>query len=462
MKRVDQKFVLVFFLILMLAMAFLPINAAADGKWWDVIPEEETPSMQYDSILYSEIAPKLREIELNSKRVKVNVLAQSSGGRNLFEATISDPKTSDAQDKYQSILNNMTKNPDKALEIIDKSADFKVPVVINGSTHGNEYTGTDAAMRLIEYLAYVDTEEVQDILENIILIVNVVQNPDGRVMGILPNSANVDLHLDFMTQSQPETKALITLIREWNPLVMLDLHNKLYSVPPTTTVPNTMLIEPSGPYHNPNYEYDLYIKWALFEAYSMEDELFANTSETAIIPFRDGPCGAILPLLYTAKYSIFHNTYGHTLETQYIDERGVDAHFWAIIGALKFVVENKKDMIKDKIQAFRRGTLDLPQQLIPSYILAEATCNQYNLLTIKDFPVAYIIPDQIVEYLLFNGVQVEKTIESFWLDNVSYPKDTHIVWMNQAIRTLANNFLENRSDVIVVQGTLEVKTISLK
>jgi hypothetical protein len=28
-----------------------------------VEPEEENPSNQYDSILYSEIAPKLREIE---------------------------------------------------------------------------------------------------------------------------------------------------------------------------------------------------------------------------------------------------------------------------------------------------------------------------------------------------------------------------------------------------------------
>jgi len=66
----------------------VPANVAAasasQGKWWDVVPEDETPAPLYDSILYSEIGPKLREIEKNSNRVKVDVIGQSAGGRNLF------------------------------------------------------------------------------------------------------------------------------------------------------------------------------------------------------------------------------------------------------------------------------------------------------------------------------------------------------------------------------------------
>ncbi|MBW2519988.1 MAG: hypothetical protein JRD88_06495 [Deltaproteobacteria bacterium] len=461
MKSANQRLILSFVLALITTFLFPPANAIANGKWWDVVPENEAPSYYYDSILYSEIAPKLREIEVNSNRVKVDVLAESAGGRNLLIATISDPETSDAQDMFQEILVNMTKDPEKALALIDSDSDFKVPVVINGGTHGSEYTGVDAAVRVMEYLAYDVSEEVQTILENVIVIINVVQNPDGRVSGTLQNSANVDLDLDFMSQSQPETKALVSLIKEWNPLVFLDLHNKLYSVTPTTYVPNTMVIEPSGPYHNPNYEYDLYIKWALFEAFSMEDELFANTSETAIIPFRNGPCTTTQPQLTTSKYSMFHHTYGHTLETQYLDERGVDAHFWAIKGALKYVVENKKDMIRDQIQAFRRGALDLPQQPIPEYILTESNCNQYNDLTVQNFPVAYIIPENIAKYLLFNGVEVERTNDSFQYDEDNYPKGTYIVWMDQPRRVLANNFLEYRTDVVVIQGAFDIKTIKL-
>ena len=54
-------------------------SSSGQGNWWDVEPEGENPSTSYDSILYSEIAPKLREIEVNSNRVKVEVIGQSAG-----------------------------------------------------------------------------------------------------------------------------------------------------------------------------------------------------------------------------------------------------------------------------------------------------------------------------------------------------------------------------------------------
>ena len=81
-------------LALLPAAAFAgPVAAPpAQGPWWDVTPEPEVPSPSYDSILYSEIAPKLREIETSSNRVRVEVIGQSAGGRNLFLVTISDAR----------------------------------------------------------------------------------------------------------------------------------------------------------------------------------------------------------------------------------------------------------------------------------------------------------------------------------------------------------------------------------
>ena len=131
-----NRFVLVAVLSLILMVAALTVSAAS-GPWWDVEPEEENPSPYYDSILYSEIAPKLREIEVNSNRVKVEVIGQSAGGRDLFLVTLSAPEAMGRLGQYQAIRNTMLKDPEKAQEMIDKFGDFKVPVFINGSIHGN-------------------------------------------------------------------------------------------------------------------------------------------------------------------------------------------------------------------------------------------------------------------------------------------------------------------------------------
>ena len=164
----------------------------------------------------------------------MDVIGQSAGGRNLFLVTLSDPQAMGRLGQYQAIRNTMLKDPEKAQEMIDKFGDFKVPVFINGSIHGGEYPGTDAAIRLIETLAYEDTPEVQNILKNVILLVNVVQNPDGRVMGTRRNANGFDINRDFIAQTQPETHATVKILTEWNPMITLDLHGFV----------NPMLIEP--------------------------------------------------------------------------------------------------------------------------------------------------------------------------------------------------------------------------
>jgi hypothetical protein len=436
-------------------------SSSSQGKYWDTIPEDENPSPNYDSILYSEIGPKLREIEKGSNRVKVDVIGQSAGGRNLFLVTLSAPEAMGRLGRYQAIRNTMLKDPEKAQEMIDKFGDFKVPVFVNGSIHGNEYPGVDAAIRLIETLAYEDTEEVKKILNNVILLVNVVQNPDGRVLGTRANSKGIDLNRDFITQTQPETRATVKLITEWNPMVFLDLHDDV----------NPMLIEPCSPPHNPNYEYDLYIQWALYQAYAMEAELIANTNETeAIIPFRDWDYADIgwswddWPPIYTPMYAMYHGSYGHTLETPHEDERGVEADYWAVWGALKYVAENREAMVRDQVEIFKRGFLDMPQSLIPEHILDETPYDQFNELTIKEFPAAYVIPAnegmqlsthqpaRLIDFLLFNDVQVEAASQSFSLDGIDYPKGTYIVWMDQPKRGLANALLEDGMDVSSIEG----------
>mgnify|MGYP001828738836 CR=1 FL=1 len=166
---------------------------------------------------------------------------------------------------------------------------------------------------------------MQAILENVILLVNVVQNPDGRVAGTRRNDNGFDINRDFIAQSQPETLATVKIMTEWNPMVTLDLHGFV----------RPMLIEPCTPPHNPTYEYDLYIKWALAQAEAMEAELLAQTGFPAEIPYRDDNLGwDDWPPSYVPMYAMYHGSYGHTLETPYRDGRGVDAQYAAVCVAI--------------------------------------------------------------------------------------------------------------------------------
>lgn len=118
--------------------------------------------------------------------------------------------------------------------------------------HGNEISSTDAAlMTAYHVLAAKDDARAQKILAGTILVIDPMQNPDGRARflnnflastGIAPagdrqaaehdepwpsgrvNHYLFDLNRDWFTLSQPETRGKVAAIREWNPVVVADLH----------------------------------------------------------------------------------------------------------------------------------------------------------------------------------------------------------------------------------------------
>ena len=259
----------------------------------------------------------------------------------------------------------------------------------------------------------------------------------------------------MLSQTQPEARAIVEILTEWHPLTTLDLHGFV----------NPMLIEPTTPPHNSNYEYDLYLKWALGTAFAMEDSLMDRLGLPALIPYRDFPSGwDDWGGQYVPMYSMYHGSYGHTLETPSRAELGVDAHEAAVWGALNYIVENKDEMLHDQVEMFRRGVLDIPQLPIPDELLDETQFDQYNELVVQEFPTAHVIPvdeplqssplqaQRLVDFLLFNDVEVEAASQAFTVDGTTYPAGTYVVWMDQAKRSLANTFLENGKNLSDVQG----------
>ncbi|TKD72175.1 M14 family zinc carboxypeptidase [Pseudalkalibacillus hwajinpoensis] len=439
-----------------------PMAGSAESNWknvnWNETLQEESGSPfnseNYNFVNYSEVDEKLKEIEKNSNRITVETPAQSSDGHDLYVVTVSDP---DAKGKYgyqKALRKKMFKNPEKAEKFIEKHPDFKVPVMINGSIHGTEFVGSDAVLQLIERFATADDAKTKELLENHILIFNVVANPDGRIGATRFNSNGLDLNRDFITQSQVETKHTVNLIKEWNPMVFLDLHGyvKAYG-----GKDHPGLIEPCTPPHNPNYEYDLYSKWAMDQAESMEGNIVdhrneydnTNTETSKVnyqtmtgtyIPQRDDEAGwDDYPPIFTPMYAMYHGAYGYTLEAPTNDWDGVKWHYDAVMGALEFSNDNKEAMIKDQIEVFKRGIqFDHPHH------------------TEGFFPKAYILPvdekdptatEKAVEHLMFNDIKVSAAKKAFTFDGKTYPEGTYIVDMSQAKAGLANTMLWDGEDI---------------
>ncbi|WP_409253007.1 M14 family zinc carboxypeptidase [Bacillus sp. SCS-153A] len=428
-------------------------NQGKDSTGISFSQEENTSgslfnSESYNFVKYSEIKSQLEKIEKESNRITLEVKGKSAAGHDMFVVTISDPSASGKYSHFQALRKQMFKNPGKAQDWIDKNPDFKVPVMINASIHGTEYVGTDAALQLIERMAFKNDSETKSILENNIIIVNVVANPDGRFDGTRFNGNGIDLNRDFITQSQPETELAVELMTEWNPMVLLDLHGYVKGY---GGAGKPGLIEPCTPPHNPNYEYDLFEKWALDQAEAMEAEIVSGSSSEfkgalyenmtgTYIPYRDDTAGwDDYPPIFTPMYAMYHGAYGHTLEAPTNDEDGVKWTYDAVMGALKFATENRTEMIKDQIEMFKRG-IDFDHPTHDEGFFPES----YILPVDQTDPTA---TEKAVEHLLKNDIEVEEVKQSFTAEGNEYPAGTYIVKMDQAKAGLANTMLWDGEDI---------------
>ncbi|QIB70309.1 hypothetical protein Ami103574_13855 [Aminipila butyrica] len=389
-----------------------------------------------NQILYSQIGDKLAELKSKSGgTMDYQIIGQSHQGRDLYLVTLTDKEGMKRLQKYQDFMKEAVQQPQAAIDYISKTGDYKIPVFFNASIHGNETPGVDGVLALIEKLTTDKSTSVQQILKNCVVLINVVQNPDGRASGGRENGAGIDLNRDYITQSQPETQAVVkNVATAWYPTTMLDLHGFMGS--------DNILLEPCTIPHNPNYEYDLLAASLLPHAKYMATAITETTGWDVDIPaeiWEDG--WDDYPPIFTPQYFMYFGTVSHTLEIKFADQESINADFAACYGALEYAVANKPQLMKNQFEIYKRGVqgIDVEKDV--------------------DFPYAYVIPvnqDQqkdvyeayrMVQHLLNNGITVTQASASFTAGGVNYPTGTFIVPMNQGLRGLANTMLWEGEDV---------------
>jgi hypothetical protein len=437
------------------------------------------PPGSFPHIPYYAIGCTLESIESQSNgRMTVEVVGQSALGRDMYLVTINALDTRAQRQRYSTFLKvreRALNDPERGQELLAGS-ESKVPVFIQSGIHGNEYEGVDAAMRVIEDLAttpYGTDPEIDAILDHTVLLFNVIQNPDGRVRGTRTNGNGFDLNRDYITQSQSETRASVGVFTEWLPTETLDLHGY---VTPTlidgTTVP-----------HNPGLEYDIFLKWN-------QPRLDANQAELATEgfgisrPVNDIPPGWIpegetLPQgwddwgpFYTAVYGQLVGVDASTVEmcNQTDEDCGIDGVPPSTLGragsalvqelsvwsTLDFVVANRHEMLFDQLEIFRRGVDDEPRVELEDPLPVIGTSADHDYMT--EYPLAHVIPAvegqrsdaearRLVDFLLANNIDVTRLNRNYEFEGSTFRRGSYVVWMDQALRGLANTMLSVGDDI---------------
>jgi hypothetical protein len=481
-----------FLLLLVLALAALPASASAAEPPWCGTPEPDfsadvladgtdpaDPAGSFPHIPHYAIGCTLQDIKSRSRgRMSVEVIGKSSLGRNMYGVVINRLRTRAEKRDYLSwlaIRATMLESPILAQKLLRRMGDdVKVPILVQGGIHGNEYEGVDSNMDIIEKFAttpYGTDPEIDKILSNAILVFNVIQNPDGRVFGTRENANGFDLNRDYLTQSQPETLNSIRWMKRWLAPEMLDLHGY---VTPT-------LIEATTKPHNPSIEYDLWLKWNQ-PRIDYNEAALAEIGQEVTRPINEwcpeadeaGPDGICddgsLPGPDVAEG---WDDWGPFYAPMYHQHVGLDSSTVEMCSAascggrlgsrtiqnvvqestFEYVVANRDDMLHDELEMYRRGDVDAPR---PECCPAPFDPEFHNWML--DYPQAYVIPvgkgqrsdaeaNRLVEWALFNDIEVDELEKDYRVGSQTFEKGSYVIFMAQPRRGLADTALSLGVDI---------------
>jgi hypothetical protein len=415
-------------------------------------------------------------------RLDWSVIGQSPLGKDLYGVVVNaldTPAQQQAYLRWQQLRSLMFTDPAQAQELLTGwGRDVKLPIFINANIHGNEEEGTDAIMQVIRDLVTLPrgTNPIVDrLLDHAVVVVIPTANPEGRLAGTRRNSNAFDMNRDLLVQSQPEIRANVAFQLEWLAPVGLDMHG--YFSP--------TLIDGLTKPHNPGIEYDLFVKWNQ-RRLDANEVAFNNAGMEIQRPVNDwnasgyfgrppvGPAYAEgwddWGPFYIQTYMAFYGVDSSTLEMCDSDA-GCNGRFGSkraqyigFYSSADFWLENRADILDDQLEIFRRGVEDADRvNCCDDPLVAERgfTEDQHNWMV--PYPKAYVIPfvggssssaqrsdaeaNRMAQWLMDNGIEVHRTTADVTWNGQTFPQNSYVVWLDQALRGIALTALSVGQDV---------------
>jgi hypothetical protein len=149
----------------------------------------------------------LNAVAAGSQRMEFEKIGSSDGGRPLQLVRLGSPKP-----------------PTEGAPKDEPSVYFI------GTQHGNEPAAREALLISLRDLAYTDDSTLVEQMGEQSLLVTPTANPDGRANNTRDNGT-MDINRDHLRLTQPETRAIHRVMRDWQPDVFFDHHEYGPAVP---------------------------------------------------------------------------------------------------------------------------------------------------------------------------------------------------------------------------------------
>lgn len=440
-------------------------------------------SINRGALPYAEIASTVNQLMAESDRISAQVVGNSVQGRDIQLVTVTSPETADETAQQMAWKQQIKNEPATAATDQALLDGYKVPIWFNGNIHGNEWEGADIIMNYVEALVTSDDPAIVEMLDSYRFYFTVTNNPDGRVNGTRANAEGFDANRDMITGVTPEARVIRDLAGIIQPTFYIDLHG--YT--------SVLQIEPCGPPHGENYEYDLFLPHAYSAALAIEEAVTdaniegntylaedgsvttENTGKIKI-PYRDIRSGwDDWPPLFTPQFLAYQGAVTNTVELPHgrsgdqprNTEINNEVGRVTVESAVEYFDTNSQDLLKNQIEIFSRGDAGEPLQTIPANPdpadypgIPHEWIDIWNEADVygAEFPRAYVIPvdDQqrsatdaarLVDQLIANGVEVSQATTPITAGDTTYAAGSYVVDMHQPLRGMANVLLADGSDI---------------
>jgi hypothetical protein len=386
-------------------------------------------------------------------RTRLIKYAETWEGRELYALIVANADRIRRLDEIKAGLQRLAHPTSLSQSDADRLVrELPIVVALIHGVHGNEISSGEAAMAEAYHLLAAQNDATVDLIRReAIVIIDPMQNPDGRARFVFQNLLGqaatpdsepaaaerdepwpggrsnhylFDLNRDWFAQTQPESQGRVKFLLEWAPHVVVDLHemggDSTYYFPPSAEPPNPHMTKTQGAWLE---------AFGQANAARFDERGFAYFNREVFDAFYPG-YGVSWPMaqgaigmtfeMASARGLIYRRQDGATLT--YLD--GAVRHFNSAITTAATAARNREKMLRDYLE-FRRNA-------------GAGTTKAYLL------PVGHDAGQtlRLVRTLINNGVIVARAEEPVKLDARTLPAGTFIVPLPQPAGMLARNLLD--------------------